>query len=108
MIRYAVKYAEEFDERLDIIAEYMELHGRSDASITRYISEVYNSCSAFETFPNRGTPHDDVMPGLKTTHLKGDTILPFVVDDGAKTVWFLGVFYGGQDWQSVFDQTRGH
>jgi toxin ParE1/3/4 len=101
VIEYVVKFSAEFDERLEIVADYMEFHGRSEASIARYIRAVYDACEAFATFPNRGTPHDDVMPGLKTTHYNGDTILAFVVDGDKKTVWFLGVFYGGQDWQSV-------
>ncbi|MGF6969532.1 toxin ParE1/3/4 [Paraburkholderia sp. WC7.3g] len=109
MIQYVVNYAEEFDERLEIIADYMEFHGCSEASIARYITEVYDACEAFATYPNRGTPQDDVMPGLKTTHYKGDTILAFVVEEDAEAVWFLGVFYGGQDWQSAFsDRSSNH
>jgi toxin ParE1/3/4 len=109
VIQYVVRYVEEFDERLEIIADYMEFHGRSEASIARYVTEVYDTCEAFATFPKRGTPQDDVMPGLKTTHYKGDTILAFVVDEHAETVWFLGDFFGGQDWRSLFrERTSNH
>ncbi|BFG80121.1 hypothetical protein PTKU46_81550 [Paraburkholderia terrae] len=104
MTRYVVSYAEEFDERLEIIVDYMEFHGRSEASIARYITEVYDACEAFANFPNRGTPQDDVMRGLRTTHYRGDTILAFVVNEDAETVWFLGIFYAGQDWQAVFSE----
>lgn len=104
MTKYAVRFAPEFDERLEIVVDYMEFHGRSEASIARYITEVYDACESYGAFPNRGTPRDDVLPGLKITHHKGDTILAFVVDEDRADVWFLGVFYGGQDWQALLNE----
>ncbi|MEM5314354.1 type II toxin-antitoxin system RelE/ParE family toxin [Paraburkholderia sp. JHI869] len=108
MIKYVVEFAEEFDERLEIITDYMSFHGRSELSIERYIDEVYAACDAFGTFPNRGVPHDDVMRGLRITHYQGDTILAYVVDEASQVVSFLGVFYAGQDWQSVYKQSTDH
>ena len=43
------------------------------------------------------------MPGLQITHYQGDTILAYVVDEDNNMVTFLGVFYGGQDWHSVYE-----
>jgi plasmid stabilization system protein ParE len=44
-------------------------------------------------FPRRGTPRDDIRPGLRTTNYKGRAVIAFDVNDGAKLVSILGVFY---------------
>jgi toxin ParE1/3/4 len=108
-VLYTVQYAVEFHDRLADIEDYMAFHGRSEASIGRYTTAVYDACDSFCTFPNRGVSHDDVMPGLQITNYQGDTILAFVVDEDDKVVTFLGVFYRGQDWQSAYESSpRGH
>ena len=101
--RYTVQYVAAFHDRLADIEDYMAFHGRSEASIAQYTTAVYDTCDSFSTFPNRGVTRDDVMPGLQITHYQGDTILAYVVDEDDKMVTFLGVFYGGQDWLSVYE-----
>lgn len=102
MKRYSVEYLPLFYEALRNIEEYMADHGRSDPSIDRFQSTVFDTCEKFATFPNRGTKHDDVMEGLRVTNIDGDTILAFVVDDDALTVTFVDISYGGQNWMEMF------
>jgi len=40
---------------------------------------------------------DDIRPGLRVTHHKGRTLIAYAVDEGARIVSIVGVFYGGQD-----------
>jgi len=47
----------------------------------------------------RGTQRDDVRPGLRVTNYKGRAVIAFTVD--ADRVSILGVFYGGQDYETV-------
>jgi toxin ParE1/3/4 len=93
---------------LEGIEDYMAEHGRSEASIERYSGGVFDFCEGLSSFPKRGTVYDDVMPGLRITNFKGDTILAFVVDEEARTVTFLGITYGGQDWQPMYRQSFHH
>ena len=59
-----------------------------------------NYCEELNTFPHRGTRRDDIQPGLRITHYKKRTIIAFAVDDAAQQVIILGVFYGGQDYET--------
>ena len=99
---YKVQYLPSFYEMLRNIEEYMVDHGRSDASIDRYRSTVFDTCEKFAIFPNRGGRHDDVMSGLRTWNIEGETILAYVVDDAVLAVAFVGITYGGQNWMEIF------
>jgi plasmid stabilization system protein ParE len=52
-------------------------------------------------FPHRRAQRDDVRPGLRVTNYKGSVVIAFAVDDAASTVTITGVYYGGQDYESV-------
>jgi toxin ParE1/3/4 len=60
------------------------------------------------TFPHRGTVRDDVRPGLRVTNHKGSAVIAFAVDDAAMVVSIIGVYYGGQDYESVLQVQRDH
>lgn len=46
----------------------------------------------------RGTHRDDVRPGLRITNYKKRAVIAFAVD--AAQVSVIGIFYGGQDYES--------
>jgi toxin ParE1/3/4 len=46
--------------------------------------------------------HDDVMSGLRTWNIAGETVLAYVVDDAALAVMFVGITYGVQNWMEIF------
>ena len=52
-------------------------------------------------FPIRGNPREDIRPGLRTVAYKKRAIIAFTVDEHAKAIEILGVFYGGQDYEST-------
>jgi plasmid stabilization system protein ParE len=87
---------------LQDIESYMVDHGRSDASIDRYRSTVFDTCETFASFPNRGTSQSDLMDGLRTWNIEGETILAYAVDERTSTVAFAGITYGGQNWTEIF------
>ncbi len=51
---------------------------------------------------------DDVRPGLRVTNHKGSAVIAFAVDDAAMVVSIIGVYYGGQDYESVLQVQRDH
>ncbi len=59
------------------------------------------SAKALATFPLRGTRRDDLLPGLRITNYRGNTIVAFVVNEMVMTVGIVGVFYGGQDYEGI-------
>ena len=75
-------------------AESSELAGQFTASIVTH-------CKLLQTFPCRGTMRDDVRPGLRITNYKKRVVIAFTVDEAEKTVFILGLFYGGQNYEAV-------
>ena len=63
----------------------------------RYTSAVVETCERLALFPLRGAPRDDIRPGLRVTHHRGRTLIAYAVDEAARLVFVIGVFYGGQD-----------
>lgn len=59
-----------------------------------------------QTFPHRGTLRDDVRPGLRVTNYKGSAVIAFAVGDAAMVVSIVGVYYGGQGYESVLQVQR--
>lgn len=67
----------------------------------RYSSAIVTYCEGLQAFPHRGTRRDDVRPGLRITNYKGRAVIAFEVD--AERVSIIGVFYGGQDYETLLD-----
>ncbi|MCC7229233.1 MAG: type II toxin-antitoxin system RelE/ParE family toxin [Fimbriimonadaceae bacterium] len=65
----------------------------------RFTEAIVQFCESLSTFPRRGNKRDDVRPGLRVTHYRKRVIIAFVVD--ADLVSILGVFHGGQDYESI-------
>lgn len=63
----------------------------------RYTSAVVETCERLALFPLRGAPRDDIRAGLRVTHHRGRTLIAYAVDQAARLVSVIGVFYGGQD-----------
>lgn len=70
----------------------------------RYTEAIVSYCESLREFPHRGTKRDDVRPGLRITHYRKRTVIAFAVDD--EHVSILGVFYGGQDYESVLSEAE--
>jgi plasmid stabilization system protein ParE len=65
----------------------------------RYTEAIVSHCESLRTFPLRGTRRDDVRPGLRITHYRKRAVIAFGVD--ADVVAILGIFYGGQDYETM-------
>lgn len=98
-MRYAVVFTPEAQEQLAALYRYIAVAASSTVA-ERYVSAVIAYCESLQTFPHRGTCRDDIRPGLRITNYKKRVAIAFNVD--AEQVSILGVFYGGQDYETVF------
>lgn len=64
-----------------------------------YTDAIVSHCEELQTFPLRGNQRDDIRPGLRITNYRKRAVIAFAVD--AEQVSILGVFYGGQDFESA-------
>ena len=67
----------------------------------RHTEVIVSYCESLCTFPHRGTMRDDVRPGLRITPYRKRAVIAFDVD--AERVSIIGVFYGGQDYETILD-----
>lgn len=95
---YRVVFSPEAEEQLTVLYRYIAAAASPDIA-ARYTETVVSYCERLRTFPKRGTPRDDVRPGLRITHYKKRVVIGF--DVRADLVSILGVFYGGQDYETV-------
>lgn len=67
----------------------------------RYVDAIVDCCMQLQTFPERGVARDDLILGLRVTHFRKRAIIAYLVDSA--TVSIVGVFYGGQDYESALN-----
>ena len=94
---YRVVFSPEAEAQ--IAAQYRYIAQVASAGIAaRYTESVISYCESLSTFPRRGSPRDDIRPGLRITNYKKRAVIAFDVD--SEQVSILGVFYGGQDYEA--------
>ncbi len=98
MKTFGVKFAPEALEQLDSLEQCIAEVASSTVA-AGYIDAIVSCCENLQSFPNRGTQRDDIRPGLRTTNYRGRTVIAFAVEEDQPTI--IGVFYGGQDYESV-------
>lgn len=97
MKRYKVIFLPHAERRLGAIEDYIAEHS-SWAVAERFVAALVQRTLKLETFPLRGTPRDDLQPGLRTVvHRRTVTIAYVVEGDRVAVTDFL---YRGEDWRS--------
>ena len=97
-MQYRVVFAPEAQGQLAALYRYIAA-AASPAIAERYTSAIVTCCEGLQTFPHRGTRRDDIRPGLHITNYRRRVVIAFDVD--AETVSIIGVFYGGQDYETL-------
>lgn len=100
MVSYTVEFSLKAVGQIEALYEYIAAEA-SPLVAQRYTQAIVDYCEGMQTFPHRGTLRDDVRPGLRVTNYKGSAVIAFAVDDATMVVSILGVYYGGQDYESA-------
>ncbi len=98
---HRVVFAPEAEDQLAALYRYIASASSTDIA-DRFTEAIVQFCESLSTFPRRGHKRDDVRPGLRVTNFRKRVIVAFVVD--ADLVSVLGVFYGGQDYESILQE----
>lgn len=96
-MQYPVVFTPEAQEQLAALYRYIAA-AASPQIAERYTSAIVTYCEGLQTFPHRGTRRDDIRPGLRITSYKKRVVVAFDVD--TERVSIIGVFYGGQDFET--------
>ena len=97
---YPVVFAPEALAQLEALYAYIA-NAASPMVAQRYTEAIVSYCETLKAFPLRGTRRDDIRPGLRITNYKGRAVIAFDVSDEQVSV--IGVFYGGQDYETVLN-----
>ena len=100
---HRVVFSPEAEEQLVALFRHIADAASPDIA-ARYTEAIVSYCESLREFPHRGTKRDNVRPGLRITHYRKRAVIAFAVDD--EHVSILGVFYGGQDYESVLSEAE--
>ena len=95
---YPVVFTPEALEQLEALYTYIA-QAASPLVARRYIDAIVTYCETLQKFPQRGARRDDVRPGLRITNYRGRAVIAF--DVSHERVSVIGVFYGGQDYETA-------
>lgn len=101
---WRVEQSAEADHDLSLIFDFLfsaaldfgEPGDRAFAQAARRIRAIEDAIFALGNAPHQGTLDHDLMPGLRRVG-KERAILYFDIDEDARVVRVLAVFFGGQD-----------
>lgn len=95
---HIVSFAPEAEEQLLELFRYIASEASRDIA-DRYVGAIVERCEKLEDFPLRGSPRDDIRPGLRTIAFQRRVTIAYAVID--KEVTILGIYYGGQDFAAL-------
>lgn len=97
-VEYSVVFAPEAVAQLESLSDYITRAASPEVAL-RYADAIVTYCETLHTMPLRGTRRDDIRPGLRITNYRKRAVIAFSV--AKTTVSILGVYYGGQDYESM-------
>lgn len=90
MKRYKVVFLPRAEGRLAAIEAYIAERA-SQAIAQRFVASLVNQALKLDSFPFRGTPRDDLMPGLRTIVHRQTVTITYVVDGDEVAVADSGI-----------------
>ena len=100
-MNYRVVFSPEAEEQLVAIYYYIS-DAASPEIAAQYTEGIINYCNGLKLSPHRGTMRSDIRPGLRITNYKKRTVIAYFIV--ADLVSILGVFYGGQDYETILGE----
>lgn len=101
MNTYSVVFTPEARDQLADIYRYIADASGVPGVAAGYTEAIIACCEGLSTFPLRGRKRDDVRSGLRVTYYKKRVVIAYTVED--RMVSIIGVFYGGQDYESTLE-----
>lgn len=95
---HRVIFAPEAEAQLVALYRYIAREASPEIA-DRFIGAIIEHCEKLESFPHRGTPRDDIRPGLRTLAFRRRVTIAYAVRSEETAI--LGIFYGGQDFETI-------
>jgi|ERR1700691_3757721 toxin ParE1/3/4 len=95
---YSVVFSPEAEAQIVDLYSYIAVEASPEIA-ARFTDGIVTYCESLSTFPNRGDRREDIRPGLRVTNYRKRVAIAFNVEESRVNI--LGIFYGGQDYESV-------
>lgn len=101
VMRYTVTVSPRVVAKMAQQADYIAYRA-GEAVASTYIGGLFNYFDGLDTFPERGHPRHDVLPGLWLIGYKDSVNIAVVVEQ--PHVYVVGVYFGGEDYEGVLHE----
>ena len=98
---HTVGFTPESEDQLAELYNYIATQASPEVAY-EYTEAVIAFCEGLGQFPGRGTPRDDIRPAMRVTNYRRRTVVAYAIQGDRVSI--LGVFYGGQDYESALRQ----
>lgn len=95
---HRIVFTPEARDQLDLLYRYIADAADTDTA-SRFTGGILDYVAGLQDFPRRGTPRDDLRPGLRILAWKRRVTIAFVVEEADVVV--IGIFYGGRDFETL-------
>lgn len=95
---HRVVFAPEAEAQLVALYRFIAREASPDIA-RRFTDAIVEHCERLQNFPHRGTPRDDLRPGLRALTFRRRVTIAYAIE--ADLVAILGIFYGGQDFETI-------
>lgn len=95
-MRYIVTVSPRVVAKLALQADYIAYRA-TEAVANTYIAGLFSYFDSLDTFPERGHPRHDVLPGLWVIGYKDSVNIAVVVEH--PHVYVVGAYFGGEDYE---------
>lgn len=106
MKSYAVVFAPRAIRQLADLYSYIADRS-GEARSESYVGAIVADCQALSNFPERGNKRDDIRPNLRVKGYARRVSIAFSVNAASAAVAIHGVFYGGQDFETLLRDAKG-
>jgi toxin ParE1/3/4 len=93
-VNYFIRFDDGALADLKSIYDYVALNADHDVADS-FVSRIEAACDRLTLFPNRGTPRDDILPGLRSISFEKRTTIFYSVN--GDEVVIIHVLHGGRD-----------
>ncbi|PKP90634.1 MAG: plasmid stabilization protein [Alphaproteobacteria bacterium HGW-Alphaproteobacteria-16] len=94
MKRYRVEVGRQARDQLAAIEAYIVEHATLEIA-TRYVEAILEKIAGLDAYPFRGTPRDDLRPGVRTIVFRRSVLIAYRVDEEVVTI--LNILTRGRD-----------
>jgi toxin ParE1/3/4 len=96
-----IVFTPEARDELNRLYAYIAMAADTDIA-SRFVDGIIDHIATLKEFPKRGTPRDDLRPGLCTLAWRRRVTIAFMVEE--RDVVVIGIFYGGRDFESLLKE----